>query len=424
MSSPLSLQDQADELLRINNKEEGLPPTNSEKEKSSLASKLLQDQAIDSLHGASGTTRPRVPTETGDDFVDAESYLHSPPSYAMQPSFDPMLGRGCTKGETSVNNVGSYAMGLPRSDFCGTLLRCLRFDTRRQLGLHLDPERSTVQNWQSLADLMGFSNLEIINFKEERYRTRQVLSEYEVRQPTATIGNLCLMLEQIGRQDVLTDMEPWFARDSTMAMSMPRGASSLSTSYHSWASSPPRNYPVQESLISSTKTEFQEYHEFPTSSAVPQKSTATADQEYARMVQMYNAVLLYDSADKDFVKDEFLPKIEKEAGLKLFVPERDLQGGDTAYQSLFDNMLKNCTKLVVILSNEFLRNKENQWRLNTGVSLDPASRGKKIIPVIYKKLTEPNVLGGINPCDRTRVLEDSWFWNNIIRSLGGIPPKD
>ena len=48
-----------------------------------------------------------------------------------------------------------------------------------------------------------------------------------------------------------------------------------------------------------------------------------------------------------------------------------------------------------------------------------AARNQKIIPVIYKSITKPNILSGINPCDRTRVLDDEWFWRNLIRSLHG-----
>lgn len=48
-----------------------------------------------------------------------------------------------------------------------------------------------------------------------------------------------------------------------------------------------------------------------------------------------------------------------------------------------------------------------------------ASRFRKIIPVIYKRISEANILAGYNACDRTRVLEDEWFWNNMVRSLKG-----
>lgn len=46
-----------------------------------------------------------------------------------------------------------------------------------------------------------------------------------------------------------------------------------------------------------------------------------------------------------------------------------------------------------------------------------AASRQKVIPVIYKTITENNILSGINACDRTRVLDDEWFWNNLVRAL-------
>ena len=46
-----------------------------------------------------------------------------------------------------------------------------------------------------------------------------------------------------------------------------------------------------------------------------------------------------------------------------------------------------------------------------------AAKQRKIIPVIYKPITELSILSGINACDRTKVLEDQWFWDNLVRSL-------
>nr|XP_002121702.5 myeloid differentiation primary response protein MyD88 [Ciona intestinalis] len=399
MSAPLSLQDQEKEFNKLAN----------EQERARL-------ESGESLHGGCDKLAAELDKKPENEGAcGGASCLFPPPSYMQQShaSADPNPLGDISAKEDERNNVISYAVGMPRSDFCSTKLRHLRFDSRRQLGLHLDPERATVQNWKSLADLMGFSNLEILNFENERHKTRCVLEEYEVRQPSATIGNLCMMLDAIGRQDVLTDMEPWFARDSNMAVE--RSHSSMSSNFDLSPSrllSSPTSLPIQQNAVTSS---------WNFGSTFPAQEKPPIDQGTADIQnKSYDAFLLYDAADSKFIREEFLPKVETDAKIKLFVPDRDLDAGVQAFQSQLEFMLRRCSKLVVILSDEFLKNPDSQWSLNVGVSLDPGSKGKKIIPVIYKKITEPNLLAGINPCNRTRVLEDSWFWNSVIRSLGGV----
>ena len=55
--------------------------------------------------------------------------------------------------------------------------------------------------------------------------------------------------------------------------------------------------------------------------------------------QQYDAFVLYDVADKNFILNEFLPKIERQAGAKLFIPERDLPAGEHSYDAQLQAMV-------------------------------------------------------------------------------------
>ena len=55
--------------------------------------------------------------------------------------------------------------------------------------------------------------------------------------------------------------------------------------------------------------------------------------------QRYDAFVLYDVADKEFILSEFLPKVETAAGLKLFIPGRDSPAGDHFYDAQLETMM-------------------------------------------------------------------------------------
>ena len=52
---------------------------------------------------------------------------------------------------------------------------------------------------------------QIQNFDNGPNKTQRVLNEAEVRYSDLTVGNLCDILKEIDRTDVLTDIEPYFS---------------------------------------------------------------------------------------------------------------------------------------------------------------------------------------------------------------------
>ena len=85
------------------------------------------------------------------------SLLHPPPpSYFVNPR---SISLDSTKSEKS--EASTFESSRPIADYRRMLIKDLRYETRRQLGLRLDLERTNVANWKSVADEMGFDNLEV-----------------------------------------------------------------------------------------------------------------------------------------------------------------------------------------------------------------------------------------------------------------------
>ena len=94
------------------------------------------------------------------------SVLFSPPPTYLQ-SFSsgssastivtrPLESFSLEKGETAANQTAGRT-----GSYHHILLKDIRYETRRQLGLHLDLEHANVANWKSVACEFNFTNLEV-----------------------------------------------------------------------------------------------------------------------------------------------------------------------------------------------------------------------------------------------------------------------
>ena len=88
------------------------------------------------------------------------SFLHTPPPSYFDRSIPPPDTSSHNKS-TKIELTDSFQARLNTGDYRNLLIKDLRFETRRQLGLHLDLEHPNVKNWKNLADEIGFSNLEV-----------------------------------------------------------------------------------------------------------------------------------------------------------------------------------------------------------------------------------------------------------------------
>lgn len=317
--------------------------------------------------------------------------------------------------------------------------------TLYQLGLRLDPEMLPAQNWKMMAEYMEFNNWEIKKFESTKSPTMEVIQAW-ARMGTHTIGDLISILKlDMDRPDVITDIPEYMLKDAARherslrkytsqdseTGSMPFFGGMSSPPMTQFSASSPQFYPSYSQpayslpfsssspslyMPSSFTSNYDTYMEKPSgeNSSRPVQVDIVQPSEPA---VTFDAFVLCNIADKEFVVDRFLPKVEGEAQLKLCFADRDITPGQFAFTDAMNYMFRRSRKLVVILSDEFFESKEHEWQSNLAISRDPASRQQTIIPVKYKKLNNRNIFDYLGCCDLTRTMKEEWFWDKIIKGI-------
>jgi len=82
--------------------------------------------------------------------------------------------------------------------------------TRHLLAWHLNPQRESLsptslrlQDWRGLAEVFGFSQIDVDNFRQRDNPTVEILGVWSRQNPHATIGTLLQGLVEIERFDIL-----------------------------------------------------------------------------------------------------------------------------------------------------------------------------------------------------------------------------
>ncbi|CAC5362076.1 unnamed protein product [Mytilus coruscus] len=77
----------------------------------------------------------------------------------------------------------------------------------------------------------------------------------------------------------------------------------------------------------------------------------------------YHAFVVYCDADRSWVHETFLGKMEQEEGVKLCVHHRDFDVGESITENI-DKYLERSWKVVIIISNEFAKSEWCQWEVD------------------------------------------------------------
>lgn len=94
----------------------------------------------------------------------------------------------------------------PEVDLTTVPLVALNVTVRKKLGLYLNPKHTVAADWMEVAEEMGFSYLEIENYKTLLDPTRTVLGEWAARNSDASVGKLLSILEKKERRDIVEDL--------------------------------------------------------------------------------------------------------------------------------------------------------------------------------------------------------------------------
>ncbi|CAC5385611.1 unnamed protein product [Mytilus coruscus] len=142
-----------------------------------------------------------------------------------------------------------------------------------------------------------------------------------------------------------------------------------------------------------------------------------------RLNYEYHAFVVYCDADREWVHNTFLPKMESDEGIKLCIHQRNFDIGKTITANI-DKYLEKSWKVVVVMSNNFAKSEWCQWEVDV-VQERRRRQGKDALLLIMlktidsKHMTSPlRTLLESTPHIRyqTGVGEDL-FWRAAVKSL-------
>ncbi|KAH3704561.1 hypothetical protein DPMN_079618 [Dreissena polymorpha] len=271
---------------------------------------------------------------------------------------------------------------------------------RRKISLYLNLEgqfnehAEMINNFLGLAELVGFSYLEISNFERQKSPTEQLLQDWTTMsdlQPT--VGRLWECLKKLERFDVLTDTWHLIRRDCEKCLEIKSRLPSK---------------PIQSSVVSATDDDL-----------ISERDNSTVHDVDEGHPVMYDAFVCYNpdgKADLDFVH-KLITELEGKHGLKLFVPWRDdLAGGshNTVCAQLIEH---RCRRMVIVLSPQYLKSPACDFQTKFAQGLAPGSRGKRLIPVLIENCVIPELLRHITCCNYTKKEVLEWFWKRLVNSV-------
>lgn len=282
-------------------------------------------------------------------------------------------------------------------------LKALKPSTRKKLSLYLNLEGTIVEdvghenNFRGLAEMAGFEYVEIKNFEQQKNPTEEMLHEWTMRQDlTPTVGQLWGFLSQLERFDVLIESQSFIFKDCQADLSKKAV----------FAKKAPKP-PIQENSVSQS-----------TDRNSSRSDLLTVHDVAGGTPTMYDAFICYKDKkpDLDFVL-EMIEFLERQHGMKLFIPGRDDLPGPETYKTTAELIKHRCKRMVVVLSPRFLTSESCDFQTKFAQSLSPGARSKKIVPILYEHCLIPDILRFVTLCDYTKKDLINWFWMRLASSL-------
>ena len=112
----------------------------------------------------------------------------------------------------------------------------------------------------------------------------------------------------------------------------------------------------------------------------------------------YDVFLSHNSAQKDWTRELALRLPEEE--FKVWFDEWVLRGGDVGSIAM-EKGIEESRHVVLVMSPEFLAAEWTDYETQIAILLDPANRGRKLIPILYSKCDVPSRLKRLTWIDFT-----------------------
>ncbi|XP_061820873.1 myeloid differentiation primary response protein MyD88 [Nerophis lumbriciformis] len=277
-------------------------------------------------------------------------------------------------------------------DLFAAPLVALNMSVRKKLALYLNPKKVVAADWSLVAEEMGFSYLEIVNYRRLDNPTLRLLEDWQAGPGDASVGKLLSILEAVDRRDIVEVLRPFMEEDV-------------------------RKYEESEKKRAQRPLQVPEVD-----SCVPRsldRSGLTLLDDPEGAPELFDAFICYCPSDVGFVHEMIRQLEQTDYKLKLCVFDRNVLPGSCVWTITSELIENRCRKLVAIISDEYLDSDACDFQTKFALSLAPGARSKRLIPVVYKSMTKqfPRILSFLTICDYTNPLTQGWFWGRLARSL-------
>ncbi len=134
----------------------------------------------------------------------------------------------------------------------------------------------------------------------------------------------------------------------------------------------------------------------------------------------YDVFISYNKADKKWVRDELLPRLEA-AGLSVAVDYRDfIAGGPRLTET--EQAVEKSQHTIVVLTPAWLQDDWNAFEALLLRTLDPAARQRKLIPLLYKHCEQlPEAIAALERVDFADEAHWEREFERLIRAVKASP---
>ncbi|XP_019363480.1 PREDICTED: myeloid differentiation primary response protein MyD88, partial [Gavialis gangeticus] len=211
--------------------------------------------------------------------------------------------------------------------------------------------------------------------------------------PAPSVGRLLALLHQLGRRDVLADLQPRIEEDCKKYLERKQQQADA-----------PLQVPAVDSSIPKT---------------LELSGITTQDDPFGNEPELFDAFICYCQKDIEFVQEMITELEQTEFKLKLCVFDRDVLPGACVWSIASELIEKRCRRMVVVISDDYLDSSECDFQTKFALSLSPGARHKRLIPVKCRSMKNefPSILRFITVCDYTNPCTKRWFWIRLAKAL-------
>ncbi|XP_052245294.1 uncharacterized protein LOC127854265 isoform X2 [Dreissena polymorpha] len=279
-----------------------------------------------------------------------------------------------------------------------------------------------------LAELAGMSSQDLAQLKKSQSPTLKFLELWNKN--NATVGNLWKFLMLLERYDVIQDCRNTVLNDCNVYgqqiphEDLPRPNMSGVDMLKPTKSSVDLKLPTKLGANLPQPTKFgadggheDEQFDWYDEMNVDETKFSTKDDVENHSKTFYDAFVCFTDEDFAFVK-ELINELEGKRGLKLFVPGRnDLPGAAECPISAY-LIEKRCRKMLIIISNKFLRSAKCDFQVQFARALSKGLRNRKLITIVYEKgVFIPRILRYRAHCDFTKQEMKEFVYSKLVHAI-------